>query len=475
MPFADNWEPNCFKKMCQPITHKRKYEELEEPSASILEQLPNEILAKIFLVCTESAERFADVAALRLTCKSFHALFAEHILSHHAPRTVVKLWTDLADPHVRNHMGLAERPSLPQVSKECRELHARLQEVFLSAQSKIHLWEQLEERQSKRRIPCPDALLYSVRVVELSDSLGPWIDQQQHFFSRLRMLYLAKSHLSFLPAEIAKLPQLQTLGLQNNNLRALPQELGLLTQLTSLNASHNQLKVLPEALGQCVQLQSLYLYHNQLTCLPPHIGALNALECLDVSDNALTVLPEEIAAFSQLTALYASGNALTELTPMIGKLHSLDSLSLYDNALTSLPKEIGELKQLRILQLANNRLSSLPPAFAELKSLRWVNLSGNQFSSFPSPCLSLTELSHLNLAHNAIPSLPEEIDQCSSLTVLNVAHNPLGTLSHGLCRIKTLTTFEFSTTVALMANEDAKDILASLSQRRVRLFPNDED
>ncbi|TAE00478.1 MAG: leucine-rich repeat domain-containing protein [Bacteroidetes bacterium] len=81
----------------------------------------------------------------------------------------------------------------------------------------------------------------------------------------LTYLYLCKSNLSHLPAEIGQLKNLTDLDLQNNQLSHLPTEIGQLGNLIKLFLHCNQLSHLPAEIGQLENLRYLYLGGNQFS------------------------------------------------------------------------------------------------------------------------------------------------------------------------------------------------------------------
>lgn len=88
---------------------------------------------------------------------------------------------------------------------------------------------------------------------------------------------LGDQKLTYIPAEIFELEQLEVLCLRNNHLITIPDAIAQLHNLTSLDLSGNQLTALPDTIGQLIFLERLYLFSNQLNSLPKSILNLKKL------------------------------------------------------------------------------------------------------------------------------------------------------------------------------------------------------
>ncbi|GHO98808.1 hypothetical protein KSF_088560 [Reticulibacter mediterranei] len=136
------------------------------------------------------------------------------------------------------------------------------------------------------------------------------------FYNENKLLHLDLSGLSltYVPAELRQLTNLQVLDLSNNQLSEVPAELGRLTNLQSLALYHNQLSEVPAELGQLTNLQRLTLYHNQLSEVPAELGQLTNLQTLYLNDNQLSQVPVELGQLTSLQELNLSNNP-SLLTP----------------------------------------------------------------------------------------------------------------------------------------------------------------
>jgi Leucine-rich repeat (LRR) protein len=95
-----------------------------------------------------------------------------------------------------------------------------------------------------------------------------------------------------LPADVAKLPNLQAIFLAGNAALDLKQVL-------------DQLSTLP--------IQELYLRENQLSALPPEVAKLQNLRQLDLSFNKYTTLPAEIGKLPNLQILNLLENKFVDV------------------------------------------------------------------------------------------------------------------------------------------------------------------
>ncbi len=223
---------------------------------------------------------------------------------------------------------------------------------------------------------------------------------------------LFKKGLTSLPAQIAKLKNLEDLYLDFNQLAFLPNSVVRLTNLKRLALRHNRLSNLSSMVCQLTNLAMLSVGDNKLRSLPHTFGQLTKLRYLNLSDNQLICAPREIMDLNNLRHLNLSGNQLTELPTDIGRLENLIELYIYNNQLTTIPKEVGQLKNLTELDLSGNQLTSVPAELGQLTNLRVIKLSKNQLTSVPKELGKLTKLKRLELDGNPLESpLPEVVKQ----------------------------------------------------------------
>jgi internalin A len=161
--------------------------------------------------------------------------------------------------------------------------------------------------------------------------------------------------------EEAAREQSKHLKLSFKKLTYIPAEIGQLKNLDRLDISNNQLTSLPVEIGRLTNLSRLDISSNQLTSLPAWIGQLRKLNKLDISSNQLTSLPAEIEQLTKLNWLHLKKNQLTGLPSEIGQLINLLLLDISSNGLMSLPAEIGKLTNLSVLELGSNFALTLPP------------------------------------------------------------------------------------------------------------------
>ena len=257
-------------------------------------------------------------------------------------------------------------------------------------------------------------------------------------------LDLSFKNLTFLPPQVAKLPDLIKLNLSGNALTEVPIEITRLTYLTSLDVSSNQLTSLQPQIGKLISLTSLNVSLNQLTSLPPQIGELINLTNLNVSSNQLTSLPPQIGKLVNLRRLSVYGNRVAALPSEISSLTKLEEMNLSDNGLTSAPPEIFKLTTLSRLYLWGNLLTTLPPELADMANLREITLGQNHLEKLPSAITKLNNLVHLSFWGNGLVSLPPEICKLTQLTQLDLPRNQLTSLPPELFKLVDLDELDLS-------------------------------
>lgn len=143
----------------------------------------------------------------------------------------------------------------------------------------------------------------------------------------------------------------------------IPADIQKLKNLEVLNLSKNQIRTLPKELFELSNLRQLYLSGNDLEFIPPEIAKLKNLIKLDLSNNRLRLLPKEI-----------------------GELKHLETLDLENNKIESVPKEIGKLKNLIRISLENNGTKNIP-----------VEILNQSTAAIINYCKSLLEEKVVNL------------------------------------------------------------------------------
>ena len=83
-------------------------------------------------------------------------------------------------------------------------------------------------------------------------------------FKLTKIIFFSRNQLSYLPASISELVNLQCLVANNNKLVSLPEEIGEMTNLMELDVSCNEIAHLPVQIGDLANLRSLHLRRNHL-------------------------------------------------------------------------------------------------------------------------------------------------------------------------------------------------------------------
>ena len=116
--------------------------------------------------------------------------------------------------------------------------------------------------------------------------------------------------MSYLPASVCSLVNLQCLVANNNKLVSLPEEIGEMTSLMELDVSCNEIAHLPVQIGDLASLRSLHLRRNHLQEVPVELTYLQ-LTFLDLAGNRLASLPVELRFMVTLCDLQLEENPLT--------------------------------------------------------------------------------------------------------------------------------------------------------------------
>ena len=100
-------------------------------------------------------------------------------------------------------------------------------------------------------------------------------------------LNLSGMMMTELPADIAKLKNLQYLDLSFNQLDSLPKELCTLNNLETLNVLFNQITRLPDEFSTLKKLRNLNIANNKISEVPIVLTQLTGLQNLDIAGNSL--------------------------------------------------------------------------------------------------------------------------------------------------------------------------------------------
>ena len=219
-----------------------------------------------------------------------------------------------------------------------------------------------------------DVLGFSRRLAwSRSDPLDEWVGVTIES-GKLTALRLPEdeynlSAISFLPAEIGNLTNLEDLNLANSSIPGpIPPEIGKLTNLKRLDLINSSLYgSIPSEIGNLTNLESLRLTDNDLSgSIPSEIGNLTKLKYLELDENNLSgPIPAVIGIFlTNLRYLHLAENNLSGPIPatLAALTTNLKRLDLADNSLSGpVPSELGALTNLYELFLHDNNLSGCIP------------------------------------------------------------------------------------------------------------------
>lgn len=186
-----------------------------------------------------------------------------------------------------------------------------------------------------------------------------------------------------LPSGLVSMPQLETLILREASCGDYSL-LGQLKSLRILDLAATGLTQMPAEVVSLDGLRHLYLSDNDLTNLPPAIMGMRSLQYLNLDRNRLGALPQEIAGMTELRWLRLNQNQLAVLPDTLGNLAQLQRLYLRANRLETLPSTLDKCVLIEDLALSDNRLAEFPAALTRLPKLRNLDLRGNPLAVFPS-------------------------------------------------------------------------------------------
>jgi len=114
------------------------------------------------------------------------------------------------------------------------------------------------------------------------------------------VLDLSRQKLDEFPMEILQFKNLKELYMSKTKLRVIPAEIGQLTELEIVDFSKNKLLALPSELFNCLKLKKIIANQNEINAIPKEISKLQELVYLDLWSNDLAVVPEEIKECKKL-------------------------------------------------------------------------------------------------------------------------------------------------------------------------------
>jgi len=130
------------------------------------------------------------------------------------------------------------------------------------------------------------------------------------------------------------------LDISNKDIKEIPAEIARLKNLEYLNISYNNLEELPLEISSLPNLKTLLVARNYLTKLPPSITRLNDLSVLDISFNEIEELPQNLENWENLVSLDLSYNRLKRLPIDFTKLHNLRDVNLDENPFEFPPQKV---------------------------------------------------------------------------------------------------------------------------------------
>ena len=254
----------------------------------------------------------------------------------------------------------------------------------------------------------------------------------------LKVLALSSNSINHIPAEIARLVNLESLDLRDNQIHEFPQSIRELGHLRKIDLSKNVLDQVQNCILALSELEVLILAENEIQSLPEEISQLKRLRKLDLSKNQIQRLPTALFEMSNLRQLDLSSNLLRRLPKNFGQLQSIDRLYLSKNQLSKLPDSIGLLKNMSQIDLSSNKLKKLPATLGNCTHLRQLLLNQNKLETIPEEIGQLHWLSKLNLSKNKLSQIPKSIGQCKQLQDLDVTHNHIKSLPETLHQLNRL-------------------------------------
>ena len=156
----------------------------------------------------------------------------------------------------------------------------------------------------------------------------------------------------------------------NKKIRKLPLEIGKLTRLKVLDISGTNISFLPDEIGNCKELRYLIADGCKLKALPQTIGNLILLKQLDLGHNKIREIPSSIGQLQRLRELQLGGNKITYLPESFKQLHNLKFCVLSNNDFVTFPRQVLALNHVEKLWMQGNRFQSIPLEIKNLTDLR---------------------------------------------------------------------------------------------------------
>ena len=237
----------------------------------------------------------------------------------------------------------------------------------------------------------------------------PYIPSALVGLSRLRKLYICRSHVKDFPQELCEnLKKLEILDISENSLRTLP-KVWRCRRLRELNLIQAPSHSLPVVLQQLPCLTRLNVSDCRLFLFPPAFLQLEKLTDLNISNNHITDLPTEWNNVC-LKHLKIADNELGQGSSLsvIAKLSSLETLDVSGNALNQFPSFVKCLKFLRNLNISSNPVRECPDNVDNFQTLEIFKGSACELKEFPRFLLQLQKIRDIELEGNQIKIMPED-------------------------------------------------------------------
>ncbi|MHA1745614.1 MAG: leucine-rich repeat domain-containing protein [Promethearchaeota archaeon] len=277
-------------------------------------------------------------------------------------------------------------------------------------------------------------------------------------FCNLRVLNIAKNHLTELPNIGDHLPYLTKIFLRDNRWDSLPssissylsrrysREITNISEIDVILELETMLdEIIPrlspnseEPFGFVIEsghITALHLDCKNLTKLPESFHVCSHLQKFSANSNHFQTIPSILSSCQKLSRLTMASNQISQIPPWISTMKKLEILDLQYNQLSRLPPEFILLSSLHTLNLRSNKITELSPSFGDLQALQKVDLGNNELTTLPVSFAALTHLTHLYLNQNQLAHIPESILHLQSLEELDLLWNPIKLSPQGVAEI----------------------------------------